>query len=243
MSMAWANPARAGGCAAEMTAVRYDGGAMLFGKKEPPSRSTLIAEADRARAKGHLKKAIAGYRKALESDPKDPIVHGKLAPLLARVNEPEASLQSFSTAAQGHLDKGFADKALSVYTQAAETFPTHVELWQQVVQMYLARGLRADAVRMLLRGRLLLRNKNERREAIALLKEALAMEPTLFEPRLDLARLLARQGLRAEALALLEPMAEQLTGGMLRQVRGTMLRVSPSLGSGWRWLRAVLAKR
>ena len=37
-------------------------GAMLFGKKEPPSRSELIVEADRARSKGKLKKAIAGYR-------------------------------------------------------------------------------------------------------------------------------------------------------------------------------------
>lgn len=216
---------------------------MLFGKKEPPSRSELIAEADRARSKGNLKKAIAGYRKALESEPKDPIVHGKLAPLLARVNEPKASLQSFRTAAQSHLDKGFADKALSVYTQAAETFPTQVGLWQQVVQMYLARGHRADAVRMLLRGRILLRNKNERREAITLLKQALELEPTLFEPRLDLARLLARQGLRAEAMALLEPMAEQVEGVMLRQVRGTMLRVSPSLGAGWLWLRAMVAGR
>ncbi|WNG34299.1 tetratricopeptide repeat protein [Archangium minus] len=216
---------------------------MLFGKKEPPSRSELIAEADRARAKGNLKKAIAGYRKALESEPKDPVVHGKLAPLLARVNEPEASLRSFRTAAQSHLDKGFSDKALSVYTQAAETFPTQVNLWQQVVQMYLARGHRADAVRMLLRGRILLRNKNERREAITLLKEALALEPTLFEPRLDLARLLAQQGLKSEAMALLEPMAEDLKGGMLRQVRGTMLRVSPSLGAGWLWLRAALTGR
>ncbi|PTL78894.1 lipopolysaccharide assembly protein LapB [Vitiosangium sp. GDMCC 1.1324] len=216
---------------------------MLFGKKEPPSRSELIAEADRARSKGNLKKAIAGYRKALELEPKDPIVHGKLAPLLARVNEPEASLQSFRAAAQGHLDKGFSDKALAVYTQAAETFPAQVNLWQQVVQMYLARGHRADAVRMLLRGRIYLRHKNERREAITLLKEALELDPTLFEPRLDLARLLAKQGQRAEAMALLEPMVGELQGGMLRRVRETMLRISPSPGTWWRWFRAVLLGR
>ena len=214
-------------------------GAMLFGKKEPPTRSELIVEADRARSKGKLKKAIAGYRKALEQEPKDPAVHVKLAPLLARVNEGEASLQSFRTAAQAHLDKGFADKALAVYTQAAETFPTQVHLWQQVAQMHLARGRRADAVKMYLRGRLHLGAKNERREATELLKEALALEPTLFEPRLDLALLLARQDLRAEAMALLEPMVKAVKGAQLRQVRWMMFRVSPSLGALWRWLRAT----
>lgn len=218
-------------------------GAMLFGKKAPPTRSELIAEADLARSKGKLKKAIAGYRKALELEPKDPAVHVKLAPLLARVNETEASLQSFHLAAQGHLDKGFADKALAVYTQAAEMFPAQVNLWQQVAQMNVARGRRADAVKMLLRGRLLLRDKDERREAIALLKEALALEPTLFDPRLDLALLLARQRQSAEALALLEPMVKELKGAQLRQVRWTMLRVSPSLGAVWRWLRAAPAGR
>lgn len=214
---------------------------MLFGKKEPPSRAELITQADHARAKGKLKKAIAGYRKALELEPKDPAVLVKLAPLLARVNEFEASLQSFRAAAQGLLDKGFSDKALAVYTQAAETFPTQVSLWQQVAQMNIARGRRADAVKTFLRGRILLSGKNERREAIALLKEALTLEPTLFDPRLDLALLLARQRQPAEAMALLEPMVKQLKGRQLQQVRWTMLRVSPGLGAAWRWLRVALA--
>ncbi|ADO71318.1 tetratricopeptide repeat protein [Stigmatella aurantiaca] len=215
----------------------------MFGKKEPPSRSQLVAQADRARAKGKLKQAIQGYRKALELEPKDPAVLGKLAPLLARTKETEASLKSFREAAQGHLDKGFADKALAVYTQAAETFPTQVGLWQQVSRMNMERGHRADAVRILLRGRFSLRRKNERAEAILLLKDALALDPTLFAPRLDLARLLAQQHLRAEAMALLEPMEKSLEGGSLRQVRWTMLRVSPGLGAGWRWLRAAVLGR
>ncbi len=216
---------------------------MLFKPKAPPTRSELIADADKARAKGRLKKAIAGYRKALELEPGDPVVHGKLAPLLARTKQSEAALESFHAAARGHLDKGFADKALAVYTQAADTFPYHVSLWQQLSQLNLAKGRRADAVRVLLRGRLYLRRKNERREAITLLKEALALDAELFEPKLDLARLLALQGQRAEALALIEPMVKGLTGQPLRRVRWTLARVSPSLGAWWRWLRAVVRGR
>ncbi|SET46456.1 tetratricopeptide repeat protein [Stigmatella erecta] len=215
----------------------------MFGKKEPPSRSQLIAEADRARARGKLKRAIQGYRQALALEPKDPAVHVKLAPLLARTKEPEAALQSFREAAQGHLDKGFADKALAVYTQAAETFPAQTGLWQQMARMNVERGRRADAVRILLRGRFSLRGRNERAEAIILLKDALALEPTLFAPRLDLARLLAQRHSRAEAMALLEPMEKALTGPQLRQVRWTMLRVAPGVGAGWRWLRAAVVGR
>jgi tetratricopeptide (TPR) repeat protein len=215
---------------------------MLFGRKTPPSRSELIVAADRARSKGKLKRAIVGYRKALELEPKDPAVLGKLAPLLARTNDAEASLKSFRDAAQVHLDKGFTDKALAVYTQAAETFPAQVGLWQQVSRMHLEKGRQADAVRVLLRGRFSLRRKHERPEAIILLKEALRLEPTLFAPRLDLARLLARQKQSAAALALLEPML-QLTGGQLRQVRWTLLCISPGPATGWRWLRAALLGR
>lgn len=215
---------------------------MLFGRKNPPSRSELIVAADRARSKGKLKRAIVGYRKALELEPKDPAVLGKLAPLLARTNETEASLKLFREAAQVHLDKGFADKALAVYTQAAETFPAQVALWQQVSRMHLEKGRQADAVRMLLRGRFALQRKHERPQAIILLREALRLDPSLFAPRLDLARLLARQKQPAEAQALIEPMLN-LTGAQLRQVRWTQLCISPGAGNAWLWLRAALRGR
>jgi tetratricopeptide (TPR) repeat protein len=214
---------------------------MLFRNKAPPTRSEIITAADKARSKGRLKKAIAGYRKALELEPKDPIVHGKLAPLLARAKQPEAALKSFQAAAQGHLDKGFADKALAVYTQAADTLPYQVRLWQQVAQLNLSKGRRADAVKMLLRGRRHFSRKNERRDAITLLEEALALDPSLFEAKLDLALLLARERYQSKALALLNPMLpEAKSRRQLRQLRWTLVRVAPSLGAWGRWLRAVL---
>ncbi|HLL81802.1 MAG TPA: BTAD domain-containing putative transcriptional regulator [Longimicrobium sp.] len=216
---------------------------MFFRRKTPPTRSELIAQADKARAKGKVKKAIAGYRKALELEPGDAMVHGKLAPLLARTNAAGAALESFRAAAKAHLDKGFADKAVAVYAQAADTLPLEPTLWQQLAQLQVTRGRRADAVKALLRGRVHFRRKAHRRHAISLLKEALSLDGELFAPKLDLARLLAREGARAEAVVLLEPLAKTMKGRPLRQVRWALARVAPGPGAYWRWMRAVLLGR
>lgn len=217
---------------------------MLFRGKAPQTRSEIIAEADRARSKGRLKKAIAGYRKALELEPKDPAVHGKLAPLLARAKQPEAALQSFQAAAQGHLDKGFADKALAVYSQAADTFPHQVKLWQQLAQLSVSKGHRADAVKALLRGRLHHRRKGERRGAITLLQEALSLDPTLFEVKLDLALQLSRERHRAEAMTILNALVQEAKSRrQLRRLRWTLVQVEPGVNAWGRWLRAVVLGR
>lgn len=219
--------------------------AMLFGSKTPQSRSEIITAADQARSKGRLDKAISGYRKALELEPKnDPVVHGKLAPLLARAKQTEAALQSFQSAAQGHLDKGFADKALAVYTQAAETFPHQVQLWQQLSQLLVTKGHRVDALKALLRGRFHFRRKDERRGAITLLQDALALDPSLFEVKLDLAQQLAGERHVAEAMALLNPLVnEAKTRLQLRRLRWTLVRVEGGAGAWGRWLKAVVLGR
>jgi predicted Zn-dependent protease len=117
-----------------------------------------------------------------------------------------------------------------------------VDLWQQLAQHSLSKGQRVDAVRALLRGRFHLRHRNQRRDAILLLKEVLALDSSLLEVKLDLALLLASEGQRAEALALLEPLTREPPGPKRAKVSWTLLRISPGLGTGWRGLRSALAR-
>lgn len=90
----------------------------MFGSK-PSDRARVLADADAARAKGKLKKAVAGYREILSHEPRDAVVHGKLAPLLVR-EEPYEAWQGFELAAQDQLQKGFAARAIALYRTAAQ---------------------------------------------------------------------------------------------------------------------------
>jgi Tfp pilus assembly protein PilF len=217
---------------------------VLFARKEKPfDRTATIAEADRARARGKKKKAIAEYRKILAVDPRDLTVHGKVAPLLAQTGKKVDALASFRVAADGQVRAGFLDRALSVVRQAVGFYPEELGLWEEIARLHLQRGRRADAVAALVdAGRRLLKTRHRAVGAKAL-RRALEIEPWSPEATLLLARTLAREGRREEALGLLDGLATRVRGRMLRRVRRLAFRLSPTLGNLWRWLRAVLRGR
>ena len=124
----------------------------MFWRKRPFDRTELLAAADRARARGRTKKAIAGYRKVLETVPGDLAVHAKIAPLLARTGQREASLASFRLPADGQEAAGFPDRGLSLVVQAAGFYPEELHLWEEIARLHLARARRADAVAALVAG-------------------------------------------------------------------------------------------
>ena len=184
-----------------------------------------------------MKKAINHYQAALALAPDDAAIHGKLAPLLAKTQQGDAALNSFKAAADGHLAKGFADRAIAVWTQAAGSFPNQPRIWQELARLQLGRGRRADALKALLDGRGALKRKDERAEAAVLLRQVLELEPGHAEARLDLAQLLGKLGQHEEALALLTPL-ESSPPKLLKRVRKAQFWIAPSLGRLWRWLRA-----
>jgi tetratricopeptide (TPR) repeat protein len=215
-----------------------------FWRKKPYDRTQILASADRARAQGRLKKAIQGYRKVLEVDPSDHVVHGKLAPLLARKRRRGEALASFELAAQGQLKAGFSDRALAVYVHATSFFPEEPALWEEIARLEQIRGRRADAVRALIEGGgHLARNAQLRPIGVRLLKGALDIEPWHPEATMALARLLTQEKEREEALALLEDLAQRARGAARRRALGAVFRLAPTPGSAWRWLRAAIRGR
>jgi Tfp pilus assembly protein PilF len=209
----------------------------LFAKK-PRTRSEILAAADRARSRGRVRKAADGYREALQSDPTDPSVNVKLGPLLAKLGDATGGARCFRVAAKRHLDAGFVDRAAAVTLTATGVFPLDTGFRVELAQLNVKRGRKKDAVATLLEGGREQAKARRSDLAAALLGRALEIEPYHLETCLALVPVLARAGHADSARELVGKLEERYRGPALRRVRWAAFRLSPGLGTFWRWLRA-----
>lgn len=211
---------------------------MKLFSRQPKTRAEIVADADRARARGRVKKAAAGYRKALESDPTDPSVNVKLAPLLARLGDAEGGAKCFRTAAKRHVDAGFTDRAAAVNLAATAVFPLDAGFRLELSRLNVLRGRKQDAVQALLDGGKAQAKARRPDAAASLFGKALEIEPWHLETCLALAPVLAKSGQAGEARTLLDGLLQRYRGPARRRVRWLAFRLWPGLGTFWRWLRA-----
>jgi Flp pilus assembly protein TadD len=208
---------------------------LLFSRK-PRNRSEIVAAADRARARGRVKRAVAGYRAALATDPEDPAINVKLGPLLARLGDAAGGAACFRTAARRHLTQGFIDRAAAVNVAAAATFPLDAGFRLELSRLNLLRSRRADAVAALVDGGRALVRARQGEAAAPLLRQALELEPWHPDAVLALAPVLARAGDDVEARRLLDGLDARLPPRALRRARWVALRLWPAPRTLWRWL-------
>jgi hypothetical protein len=212
-------------------------GVGLFSRK-PRTRTEIVAAADRARSRGRVRKAVAGYREALASDPDDPSVNVKLAPLLARLGDEEGGAACFRAAAKRHLSQGFTDRAAGVNAAAAAVFPLDAGFRLELARLNVVRGRKLDAVGALVDGGRALVKARRPDAATSLLAKALEIEPWHLDAALALVPILARRGRDAEARRLVAGLEGRHRGGSRRRIRWVTFRTWPGLGTFWRWLRA-----
>jgi tetratricopeptide (TPR) repeat protein len=209
---------------------------MAFWRRKPYDRGTTLASADKARGLGRVRKAVAGYSKILKNDPDDFQVHARIAPLLVKRKRWDEARKSFSAAAEGFLKQGFTDKAIAVWTLAAQSFPEDIDYRERIANEQLRRGRKADAVASLLEGRRLLRARRQRPLAILLLRQVLMLHPVHFEATLDLAKLLVKGNEKKEGLKLLRDLRVHVTGRNVRRLRAAQFWAAPSARSALDWL-------
>ncbi len=209
----------------------------LFAKK-PRTRAEIVALADRARTRGRIRKAAAGYREALRSDPTDPSVNVKLAPLLARLGDAEGGARCFRVAAKRHLDAGFVDRAAAVTLTATGVFPLDEGFRLELARLNVKRGRNQDAVATLVDGGRAQAKARRPDLAVSLLGKALEIEPYHLETCLVLIPVLKREGHADSARELVAKLEKRYGGPALRRVRWAAFKLSPGVATFWRWLRA-----
>ena len=213
----------------------------LFRRESRYDRRKLLPRAGKARKKGKAKQAIEAYRRVLEAEPHDTEIHRKIAPLLARVGQHQAAMDSFGQAMKGLIQGGFEAHALGVCREATSFYPLQVELWEAIAHLRLKASNASDAVGALLEGRSYFRRRKHLPEAIRLLERAHEIDPKNATVSLDLSRLLSRSGERDKARGILAGLEAQLSGRILRRVHFAQFRNDPSLRTAWVWLRAAIS--
>jgi tetratricopeptide (TPR) repeat protein len=209
-----------------------------MGKAKPFDRQETLRVAEQLRSKGKWKKAAIEFKKILAHVPADAEVHGKLAPILVTLGERAAASKSYLVAAEGHINKGFADKAIAIYLQAADLDPTDHKLYEKVARLHQERGRKAEAIKVLCDGAKKQKGRDGRTKAIRLYQCAIALDSHHLEATLGLARSLSSDGRGKEARKLLEQFATFAKGTALKKVRGLQFRLLPTPGAFFRWLKA-----
>lgn len=195
----------------------------------------LRRRADRARAKGKSRRAVRLYRKLLVEQPENPVVHRRLAPLLARRRKRDDSWRSYVIACDSLADQGFDAKAAGLLREAVDLLPGNADAWRRLAEMEEGLGRQVDARNTLLEGRQNLRGSRRRAEAITLLKQAHRLDEDDPEVALDLARLLRLSRRRAKAQQILYRLAARVPARR-RAARWALFLTAPSVRSFWAWL-------
>jgi tetratricopeptide (TPR) repeat protein len=214
----------------------------FFARGPAYDRTRILAAAFQAASRRRYRRAISLYRRVLAVEPDNGDIHEKVAPLLAQAGQSFDAWVSFRTAARAHVSAGRPDLALAVYRTATRLLPRELAAWEATADLQREKGRKGEAAQTLIEARGQFRRRDLHPQAIYLLRRVRQIEPWHLETVLDLVRLLAGTAQREEALRLLEELGEHSMGPELRRVRAAEFRLSPSVRSAWRWLRAALQR-
>jgi tetratricopeptide (TPR) repeat protein len=200
-------------------------------------RLSRLRAAEEWRARRQPKKAIAELRRLLAVEPRDPVAHARLAPLLVLTGDTKAAVPSLRIAARDLEARGFADKAVSLHLQLVAIDPTDVTAWRTASRLHLDRGRAADAVKVLTEGARHQRGPRAPVRAVELLRAAATLAREDIELLIELARAERKVGRVAEARELLRRAVEKSEGQrQRRRALWATFSVFPGLGALFRWV-------
>jgi tetratricopeptide (TPR) repeat protein len=152
-------------------------------------KAVLIKTAYSYYQKGDWDRAIEEYHKLADLDPKDLNVHNMLADIYAKKGDVQEALQQYDLVAQGFDQKNQVDKVLQVYKRMLKLVPNDPDLLNAVknlIDKYLTRAGQLE--------------DEDPGKSAEIYRFVLKTEPNRIDAHFKLARLLAKNGQKFEAV-------------------------------------------
>ncbi|MEZ4330669.1 MAG: tetratricopeptide repeat protein [Myxococcota bacterium] len=195
------------------------------------NKRKVLDSARKLAQKGAKAKALKEYQLLLQADPRDAKLLLEVGDCYRRWGQVEDAIAQYAKVAQQYRQDGFDARAVAVYKQILNLDPKHYSAYVSLSELYQRMGLDAEAIGALQTAADGYHREGRKTDALELLRQMAALDPTNVTSRLKVAELLRQEKMTAEALAEFEAAARELENQQEREqliaVRERILELKP----------------
>ena len=195
------------------------------------NKRKVLDSARKFAQKGAKAKALKEYNLLLQADPRDAKLLLEVGDTYRRWGQSEDAIAQYIKVAQQYRQDGFDARAVAVYKQILNLDPKHYAAYVSLSELYQRMGLDTEAVGALQAAADGYHREGRKTDALELLRQMAALDPTNTTSRLKVAELLRQEKMPAEALAEYEAAARELENQQDRDqlvaVRERILELKP----------------
>ncbi len=171
-----------------------------------------VLEAARKHAsKGAKAKALKEYNRLLDEGSRDAKLLLEVGDAYRRWGQNEEAIAQYGKVAQLYRQDGFDARAVAVFKQILNLDPKNYGAYVSLSELYQRMGLDSEAAAALQSAADGYHKEGRKPEALELLRQMAALDPTNTTNRLKVAELLRQEGLASAALAEYQAVVEELT--------------------------------
>ncbi|MBI1909969.1 MAG: tetratricopeptide repeat protein [Deltaproteobacteria bacterium] len=158
------------------------------------NKEKILSEAEKYIKENKLDKAIKEYQKIVAEEPADLRVKLKIGDLYARKKDLVRAIKGYREVADAYEKENFHLKAMAVYKTVLKLNPTLIEVNEKLGNLYRLVGLEQDAINQYLIVAGFYDSKGMSKEALAIRKKIVAIDPSSATSRVRLAELYQSEG-------------------------------------------------
>jgi tetratricopeptide (TPR) repeat protein len=163
-------------------------------------KGKVLQTANQLAGKGQFDKAIAEWKKLLTESPNDGSVHNNIGDLHIKRNAIGEAIEAYLLAGAAFHASGSALKAIAVYKKILKLDPSRYSVYQQLGDLNAERGLVNNAVSDYQTLSKLYLKDGRTREALAVYRKIVDLDPTNLNARQRLAELCLQENFRDDAV-------------------------------------------